>query len=90
MAYRNAAALALALNRSERSLHRQLHKEGASLQQIKDDVRFSQAAELLRRTDQSLKQVAAQVGFSNEKSFARAFRDWAGQWPGEYRLQAPA
>jgi AraC-like DNA-binding protein len=89
-AYRSAAALAQALGLSERSLHRQLREEGATLQLLKDDVRLGRAAELLRRTGQPLKQIAAQVGFGHEKSFARAFRDWSGHWPGEYRTQRPA
>ena len=43
----NAEALAAALNLSPRSLHRQLREEGASLQQLKDEVRSGKARELL-------------------------------------------
>jgi AraC-like DNA-binding protein len=39
----------------------------------------------LLRTDTPVKQVAALVGFTNAKSFARAFRDWFGMSPTEYR-----
>ena len=81
----SAAGLAELLHLSTRTLHRQLKDEGASLQQIKDEVRFERARELLLRTDQPVKQVAAAVGFRNEKSFIRAFRGWAGAGPGEFR-----
>ena len=82
---RTAQALAAALHTSVRSLHRQLQDEGASLQALKDEVRRDQAIELLRRTTRPVKQVALAVGFSNEKSFARAFRLWTGQSPGAFR-----
>jgi len=84
----SAEALAQLLHVSARTLHRQLKEEGASLQQIKDEVRLERARDLLWRTGRPLKQVAAAVGFRNEKSFARAFRQWAGMAPGEFRAAA--
>jgi AraC-like DNA-binding protein len=81
----SAEALADLLHVSARTLHRQLKEEGASLQQLKDEVRLERARDLLYRTQQPLKQVAAAVGFRNEKSFARAFRQWTGVSPGEFR-----
>jgi AraC-like DNA-binding protein len=80
-----AEALAHALAMSPRTLHRQLQDEGASLQALKDEVRQEQAMHLLRRTARPVKQVAQAVGFRSEKSFARAFRDWTGESPAEYR-----
>jgi AraC-like DNA-binding protein len=70
---------------SPRSLHRQLQEEGASLQQLKDEVRSQKAKDLLLRTTQPIKQVAAAAGFRNEKSFTRAFRSWAGCTPTDFR-----
>ena len=84
----NAETLAAVLNMSPRSLHRQLHEEGASLQQLKDQVRFERAKDLLLRTSKPIKQVAAASGFRNEKSFIRAFRQWAGRSPSEFRSAA--
>jgi hypothetical protein len=66
---------------SARSLHRQLQEEGASLQQLKDEVRFEKAKELLLRTSKRTKQVAEASGFRTEKSFIRAFREWDGKPP---------
>ena len=83
---RNADDLAAWLNLSARTLHRQLKEEGASLQQLKDAVRRDLATELLLRSHRPLKQIAAEVGFQNEKSFMRAFKGWTGQTPEEFRL----
>ncbi|MBT2321753.1 AraC family transcriptional regulator [Variovorax paradoxus] len=80
-----AEALAVILNLSARTLHRQLQEEGVSLQALKDEVRHEQAAEQLRRTTRPIKQIALAVGFRNEKSFSRAFRAWAGVTPGAFR-----
>ena len=76
------------LHMSARTLHRQLKEEGASLQVLKDEVRFERAKELLNRSDKPVKQVAAASGFQNEKSFIRAFREWTGLSPGEFRRRA--
>ena len=85
-----AERLAARLNVSPRTLHRQLLEEGASLQQLKDEARRDRAIELLNRSDRPLKQLAEAVGFKNEKSFARAFKQWTGSSPGAFREQARA
>ena len=81
----NAEALAAHLAMSSRTLHRQLKEEGATLQQLKDEVRCERAKDLLWRTARPVKQVALAVGFRNEKSFIRAFRAWTGTSPAAFR-----
>ena len=80
-----AEALAGLLNVSGRTLHRQLHEEGTSLQVLKNEVRHELAVEQLRRTTRPIKQVALAVGFRNEKSFSRAFLQWTGHAPRDFR-----
>ena len=80
-----ASALAEALHVSVRTLHRQLHDEGRPLQALKDEVRRDTALALLARGDKPVKQVAALAGFRHPKSFARAFRQWTGQSPAQWR-----
>ena len=82
---RTADAVAAELHLSARTLHRQLRDEGVSLQALKDEVRREQAMDQLRRTSRSIKQIALASGFSNEKSFSRAFRAWTGMSPSAYR-----
>ena len=68
-----------------RTLYRQLHEEGTSLQALKDEARRDKALDLLRRTERPIKQIAQAVGFRSEKSFARAFQSWTGSAPTAYR-----
>jgi AraC-like DNA-binding protein len=84
----SAETLARALNMSVRTLHRQLQDEGAALQALKDEVRRDQAIDQLRRTRRPVKQVALAVGFGNEKSFARAFKQWTGESPSDFRARS--
>jgi AraC-like DNA-binding protein len=84
-ATRNADDLAALLHLSPRTLHRQLQEEGASLQQLKDSVRRERAMHLLLKTKKPIKQIAAEVGFANDKSFMRAFRTWTDQTPDALR-----
>ncbi len=84
-ATRNADDLAALLHVSPRTLHRQLQDEGASLQQLKDSVRRERAMQLLLKTKRPIKQIAAEVGFANDKSFMRALRNWTGQTADQIR-----
>ena len=87
-AHGTAERLASLLHLSVRSLHRKLAEEGSSLQAIKDDIHRRRALELLRRTSLSIKEVAGRAGFTNEKSFSRAFRQWTGETPSDHRRRA--
>lgn len=82
---RNADDLAALLHVSPRTLHRQLREEGASLQQLKDGVRRERALHLLLKTRKPIKQIAAEVGFANDKSFMRAFKGWTGKTVDDHR-----
>lgn len=83
-----AEALAAGLHLSVRSLHRQLAAEGTRLQTLKDQVRLARAQELLLRSAQPMRHIAHKLGFANDKSFLRAFRQWTGHTPEQYRQQA--
>jgi AraC-like DNA-binding protein len=80
-----AEAVATQIHLSVRSLHRQLRDEGTSLQALKDNVRQQRATDLLLRSHKNIKQIAAEVGFANEKSFLRAFKTWTGMTPADWR-----
>lgn len=82
-----AETIAQRLNLSLRTLHRHLQEEGAALQPLKDEARSHKAKELLNRTTWPIKQIAQAVGFQNEKSFSRAFKQWTHSSPQEFRQQ---
>jgi len=88
--FSSGETVARALNVSLRTLHRRLREEGASLQRLKDEVRRDLAIERLVRTSRSIKQIARDVGFHNEKSFMRAFKQWTGESPLKYCRRAIA
>lgn len=70
---------------SPRTLHRRLEEADLSFQQIKDNLRRDIALHLLTRGSTPLKQIATDLGFSDQSTFQRAFVQWTGLPPGEYR-----
>ena len=58
-----------------------------SFQLIKDDLRRDQALALLRESDDSVQAVALRVGFREATVFIKAFRQWTGMTPGDYRAR---
>ncbi len=70
---------------SPRTLHRKLEAAGTSFQEIKDELRRDVALHLLTRGSTPLKQIATNLGFSDQATFQRAFVEWTGLPPGEYR-----
>ena len=49
------------------------------------NLRIQKAMELLRETDDSVKEIAAQTGFASDLSFIRAFKKQQNETPGQYR-----
>lgn len=74
---------------SVRSLQRCLSSAGLTYSRLLDQVRFEKGAELLRKTDARIIDVAFATGYTDPAHFARAFRRMAGITPREFRENSP-
>ena len=81
---RTVDEMALALGTSARSLQRLLVREGTSYFQVTENVRIERAKRLLQTT-LSIDQIAEQLGYSDARSFRRAFKRWTNRSPADYR-----
>lgn len=77
--------LAQRYNISSQTLRRKLKTEGTSYGQIKDEIRRDIALEKLAASTSSIDQIARHLGFSESRSFTRAFKKWTGQTPSDYK-----
>lgn len=69
---------------------RRLNAEQVSLGRIKTACRQKLARRLLANGHMSVKEVAAAVQYTDTATFRRAFREWTGVTPAEYRASPPA
>ena len=88
-AIRSSDDMARTLGISRRTLGRMFEREGVSYSTLAREVGLRRARNLLRKGD-SVDQVAESLGFSEERSFRRAFKSWTGSTPAEYRARALA
>jgi AraC-like DNA-binding protein len=70
---------------SQRSLQRQLQKEGTTFQNMLRDVRVELATHYLKNSSISLGEISFLLGFQESNSFIRAFSEWMSITPGEFR-----
>lgn len=77
--------LANQLNTSPRNLARKLTKENTSYKKLLNQVRKDIAQSQLKVKDKPIKSVMKEVGFASESSFNRAFKDWTGKSPSQFR-----
>ncbi len=73
------------LHTSESSLRRRLLEEETSFQTLKDEVRCDLAKEYLLDETMRLSDVAERLGFTEQSSFGRSFRQWTGMSPSAWR-----
>jgi AraC-like DNA-binding protein len=73
------------LGTSPRTLQRKLREEGASHQDLLDEIRRDLSQRYLREPQMAICEVAYLLGFSEPSAFHRAFRRWTGITPKEYR-----
>jgi len=87
----NTQDWALAFNLSHSHLQ-YLFKQatGLALGQVLTERRLQRAAELLAKTNMSIKEIACAVGYEHSSSFTRAFEKRFEQAPRRYRMQNSA
>ncbi|MEL6161054.1 MAG: AraC family transcriptional regulator ligand-binding domain-containing protein [Cyanobacteria bacterium J06627_32] len=84
----NAEALAQQMNMSLRSLQRLAQEHGLTIRGLLDDARQTQAKQLLTDTTLKIEEISNQLGYSDERSFRRAFKRWTGQNPSKFRQRS--
>ncbi len=73
------------LNMTSRTLRRRLAAEGNSFQSLKDQINQQRAIYWLSQEDISVAQISQRCGYTEPGAFIRAFKQWTGISPGEYR-----
>lgn len=82
-----AEDIASRMGMSVRTLRRRLSDLGMNFHAIRTDVRMQIAMRYLTTTSMSIERIADLVGYSDQTTFTRAFREWKGQTPNEIRQQ---
>jgi AraC-like DNA-binding protein len=75
------------LNVSERTLARNLRAEGFSFSEILQQKKQDLACYYLLETDDSITNIALNLGFKDASNFNRAFQRWYHTTPSEFRAQ---
>lgn len=79
--------LAKRLHTTPRTLHRALLRDGWSFVDIIEFHRRYLAHDLLQANEMSVAQIADHLGYSEVRSFTRAFRRWYADTPGQFRAR---
>ena len=72
---------------SGRTLERHLSAAGTSYAQLVYELRFDLVTKLLEDPDVPIASIAPKVGFALPSGLSRAFNDWTGMTPSQYRSQ---
>ena len=73
------------LNITSRTLRNRLRRLNTSYQAILDSLREQIARDDLTRSTLTVNAIAEHVGYSDARSFRRAFKKWTGMTPDDYR-----
>ncbi|MNF49721.1 HTH-type transcriptional regulator VirS [compost metagenome] len=73
------------LNMSGRTLRRRLTEHALTFEALLEQVRQARTMSLLANPEMSIERITEEVGYSDVRSFRRAFRRWTGQSPSAYR-----
>src|SRR5438067_12405059 len=78
--------LARELHLSTRTLQRRLTEHGVTFQRLLDEARRELARHYLLHSSRELNETAYLLGYEDSNSFFRAFHQWEGTSPGQWRL----
>jgi AraC-like DNA-binding protein len=79
------AFVARLIGMGRQTLQRRLRSKGTTLSAEIAELKKRRASDELARSDKPITEVAGAVGFRNPTSFARAFREWTGESPRDFR-----
>jgi AraC-like DNA-binding protein len=79
--------MAAALNIHSRTLQRRLREAGHSYAELQARVRYRLAMQYLEQTQDDLESISERLGFSDRRSFTRAFARWSGVSPSSFRTR---
>lgn len=83
----SAEALAQHMNMSLRTLQRLAQSHNLTIRELLDNARQAKAKQLLNDPALQIEEIANRLGYSDERSFRRAFRRWTEQSPTEFRRE---
>jgi AraC-like DNA-binding protein len=74
---------------SRQTLYRRLKAEGATFEEVLDDLRRRLALRLIREEGLPVKEAAWRLGYSDPAAFSRAFKRWTGASPSDLKGRKP-
>ena len=83
--YPTPEQLAEQLHMSPRTLRRKLQAHGSNYKKLLEDARRRDAITLIDTHDIEISNVASMLGYNNPANFSRAFKQWTGSTPSQYR-----
>jgi len=78
-------ALASMLNIAPRTLRRRLEVKNTNYRKMQSDVRKLISKKMLMNSSQPITEIGFYVGFCDTSAFTKAFKEWFGVCPSEYR-----
>jgi AraC-like DNA-binding protein len=79
--------VATAMRTNEQTLRRRLKQELTSYRTIKEYIRRDLAIQKLMESRQPVQEIAYLLGYSEPRAFTRAFQQWTGSSPIQYRTR---
>lgn len=83
--FSDARIVAKQMGMSERSLHRRLKNKHRLYRDVLKEIRKSMAIRYLSEPKLTLPEIALLLGYSEQSTFSRAFKDWYGLAPLQYK-----
>jgi AraC-like DNA-binding protein len=71
---------------ASRTLQRRLNNTETNFKGLVDDARKQRSKKLISDGNMGLLDISAELGFSDQSAFQKAFKRWFGQAPGRYRM----
>lgn len=71
---------------SPATFKRKLKEKDTTYRELKESLRLEQAIELMKSENNTFEYISAELGFSDASNFTKAFKNWTGMTPRQYRL----